>query len=141
MSDHPYKQQPDYAFWRRSFDGVPPARVDPVIRAPFRIKRSDKVVTAGSCFAQHIARHLRERGFNYHVTEKAHPIVPLGLAEKHNYGVFSARYGNIYTTAQLLQLFKRAYGAFEPRERAWTGKNGENAGSLPAAHPARRFHS
>jgi GSCFA family len=41
-----------------------------------------------------------------------------------NYGVYSARYGNIYTTRQLLQLFDRAYGRFEPLLDVWTGTDG-----------------
>jgi hypothetical protein len=36
-----------------------------------------------------------------------------------NYGVFSARYGNVYTARQLLQLFRRAYGELTPRPVAW----------------------
>ena len=85
MSDHPYRQQPDYAFWRHSVEGLDRARVDPVAKAPF-LGPQDKIVTAGSCFAQHIARHLRQRGFDFYVTEPAHPIVPRSLAEKNNYG-------------------------------------------------------
>ncbi|MDZ4842748.1 MAG: GSCFA domain-containing protein [Hyphomicrobium aestuarii] len=41
-----------------------------------------------------------------------------------NFGVFSARYGNIYTPRQLLQLFQRSYGMFEPSDRSWRGPNG-----------------
>ncbi len=40
-------------------------------------------------------------------------------ATDENYGVFSCRYGNIYTVRQLLQLFQRAYGLFEPKDSAW----------------------
>jgi hypothetical protein len=36
-----------------------------------------------------------------------------------NYGVFPARFANIYTSRQLLQLFERAYGLFRPRDTAW----------------------
>ena len=39
------------------------------------------------------------------------------------YGVFTARYGNIYTTRQALQLFQRAFGEFSPTEEPWA-KNG-----------------
>ncbi len=38
--------------------------------------------------------------------------------------LFSARYGNIYTARQLLQLFHRAYGAFGPREDVWIEADG-----------------
>jgi hypothetical protein len=53
------------------------------------------------------------------VTEPAHPILPPQVAAGHGYGQFTARYGNIYTSLQLLQLFDRAYGTFVPQEDAW----------------------
>lgn len=39
--------------------------------------------------------------------------------ESMGYGLYSARFGNVYTAAQLLQLMDRAYGRFKPKERAW----------------------
>lgn len=123
MPDHPYISRPEYCFWRRSIAGVPAAEVDPVVRAPFRVTRADRVATAGSCFAQHIARHIGKAGFNYFVTETPHPLVA-GFAGDHNYGVFSARYGNIYTSRQLLQTFRRAYGLFTPSDDAWPAGDG-----------------
>jgi hypothetical protein len=95
-----------------------------VVKFKFRINASERVATAGSCFAQHIARHLTKSGFNYYVTEQAHPLTPAAFREKYNYGVFSARYGNIYTSRQLVQLFDRAYGQFTPRENVWNGPDG-----------------
>ena len=41
---------------------------------PHRVR--SRIASAGSCFAQHIARHLRQTGFNFLVTETAHPMVP-----------------------------------------------------------------
>lgn len=116
---HPYKGLPEKAFWRRSVADIAPGDVDPVGTFNLRITRSTKVATAGSCFAQHIARHLSDLGFNYFVTEPGHPIITESVRKKNNYGLFSARYGNIYTAKQLNQLFKRAYGTFSPREDFW----------------------
>jgi hypothetical protein len=124
MSWHPYRSLSPAAFWRRSVAGVAPQDLDPVIEAPFRITPSDRVATAGSCFAQHIARHLRATGFNFLVTETAHPLVPAELAEPYGYGLFTARYGNLYTARQLLQLFQRAYGSFTPIDDAWQEPDG-----------------
>ena len=126
MSDksHPYKSMPDKAFWRRSVSSLSPGDVDPVGVFDLRIAPETKVATAGSCFAQHIARHLRNSGFNYYVAEEGHPILPQEIREKHHYGTFSARYGNIYTARQLLQLFRRAYGRFSPLEDAWREADG-----------------
>lgn len=119
MADHPYRHLPDRAFWSRAVARPPVADVDPVGSFPLKISRQTKVATAGSCFAQHIARVLQESGFNYYVAEAGHPILPPALARAHNYGLFSARYGNIYTARQLLQLAQRAFGQFEPVEPAW----------------------
>ncbi|HDV5685772.1 TPA: GSCFA domain-containing protein [Legionella pneumophila] len=123
-SIHPYKDLPDSAFWRRSVTDLAPEKIDPAINFNLRIKPNTKVATAGSCFAQHISHHLHKAGFNYYITEPGHPIIPEQIRRKHNYGVFSARYGNIYTTRQLLQLFYRAYGQFVPKEEPWIEADG-----------------
>lgn len=124
MTNHPYRNLPDKAFWRRSVAAPPLADVDPVGIFGLRLTPATKVATAGSCFAQHIARHLRTSGFDYYVAEPGHPILPASVREKHNYGTFSARYGNIYTARQLVQLFRRAYGHFSPSEPAWVEADG-----------------
>ncbi|GAA4764079.1 GSCFA domain-containing protein [Novosphingobium ginsenosidimutans] len=119
MKEHPYKQAPAHSFWRRSLADIEPSQVDPVVNFPIRIDPNTRVATAGSCFAQHIARYLRNSGFNYYVTEPGHPILPELVRTKNNYGLFSARYGNIYTARQLIQLVERAYGRFVPVESVW----------------------
>ena len=63
MPEHPYKNQDDYAFWSRSISRIPMADVDPVVKPKFRLSKADKVVTAGSCFAQHISRFLAAGGY------------------------------------------------------------------------------
>lgn len=116
---NPYVGKPDHQFWKRGGGHDRPEAFDPVTHPSFAILPSDSVVTAGSCFAQHLSRHLTASGFNVLVTEKAHPLIPDGHAADFHYGLFSARYGNIYTARQLRQLLERAYGLFTPRERAW----------------------
>jgi hypothetical protein len=118
---NPYGGKPDTQFWRRGVSNREPDGVDPVVRVPFGISHDDRVATAGSCFAQHIARHLRNSGFHYFVPEDR---PTLASAEDENYGTFSARYGNIYTVRQLWQLFQRAYGLFEPADVAWRRADG-----------------
>lgn len=124
MTSHPYKTLPGKAFWRRSVAALHPGDVDPVGVFDLRITPETKVATAGSCFAQHIARHLQKSGFNYYVTEEGHPVISQAIRDRHHYGLFSARYGNIYTARQLLQLFQRAYGTFVPSEDAWHERDG-----------------
>ncbi|MGP6088767.1 GSCFA domain-containing protein [Antarctobacter jejuensis] len=116
---HPYKGLPDHQFWKRAPGLAQPELLDPMIAAPFGISRTDKIVTAGSCFAQHVARALSDAGFDHHVTEAAHPLVDEETARKHQFGVYSARYGNVYTARQLRQLLERAFGQFEPEEKVW----------------------
>ena len=119
----PYKDLPDHHFWRRSIASVEAHRIDPVVRARFRIAPSDQIATAGSCFAQHIARRLQKIGGYYLVVEDgAH--LPEADRGARQYGLFSARYGNIYTAAQLWQLWREAYGEWTPEENAWPGRDG-----------------
>jgi len=94
-----------------------------MIAARFTLERSTKIATAGSCFAQHISKAVQEAEFCYFVAEQGKNI-PLDEREKRQYGVFSARYGNIYSAAQLIQLVDRAYGRFEPRDVAWPRGDG-----------------
>ncbi len=116
---HPYIGKPDQQFWKSASGARGFAALDPVSTPSFRIAPQDRVVTAGSCFAQHVARHLVQAGFRHHVTESAHPLIRKADRDLFNYGVFSARYGNLYTARQLLQLLQRAYGQFVPQETAW----------------------
>src|SRR5581483_11293590 len=124
MSQHPYKSLPGKAFWRLAVAGPSMADVDPVGTFGLTIDENTKVATAGSCFAQHIARYLKNSGFCYYVAEPGHPILPPGARSRQNYGLFSARYGNIYTARQLWQLFQRAYGQFVPAEDVWEKEPG-----------------
>lgn len=100
------------------------ADIDPVSPPPFRIMEGSRIVTAGSCFAQHLARHLGLRGHAIFNTEPAHPLMSASLAEEFGYGVYSARYGNIYTSRQLLQLWRRASGAMSPVDDVWQDSHG-----------------
>jgi len=115
----PYRTLPDGSYWRKSIENICPDDVDPINEPLLKIAPQDKIATAGSCFAQNISRYLQKSGFNYYVTETAHPILDGDIAEAFNYGTFSARYGNIYTSRQLLQLIQRAYGKFIPYDQIW----------------------
>jgi hypothetical protein len=119
MATTPYDNRPDYAYWRLAVSGRSDAELDPVVSTPFRLTRNDKIVSAGSCFAEHIGRHLKAAGCAYLITEPAHTIASPEAAQATSYERFSARYGNIYTARQLLQLFDRAYGRFAPVEDVW----------------------
>lgn len=105
LETNPYKNKSDYNFWHRSISRIPWPLVDPMINQPFLLKKDTKIASAGSCFAQHIARYLQRNAYTYFVTEP-----DSNVKEQ----TFSAHYGNIYTTRQLWQLYLRAYGQFVP---------------------------
>lgn len=115
----PYKGLDEQQYWRKSISNAVPNEVDPFSEPSFKISKTDKIATAGSCFAQHVARYLSASGYNYYVAEQAHPLLSKKIAEDFGYGLFSARYGNIYTSRQLLQLFKRAFEEYSPAEKVW----------------------
>ncbi len=76
MASNPYADLPGHQFWRRSVSGQEAFSLDPVVRARFRVERHERVATAGSCFAQHIAGQLRRMGFNYFVPEAGEALTP-----------------------------------------------------------------
>jgi hypothetical protein len=80
-------------------------------------------MSAGSCFAANVRRYLDAWGFEYTVTERPHPQWPES-AETAYYEAFSARYGNIYTARQMVQLLQRALGHFSPEEDHWVAPDG-----------------
>jgi hypothetical protein len=121
---HPYQELPDHCFWQKAMESVLPFAVDPVVKVPFTISRSTRVATAGSCFAQHIGRSLQSNGCAYYIVESAPDSLPQSQHRDWNYGVFSARYGNLYTARQLLQLFDRAYGIYKPQLTFWQTRTG-----------------
>ncbi len=122
---NPYTRIKGYQLWRKGVAAVTANKVDPVVRSNLKITRDSKVATAGSCFAQHISRTLANNGFTYYVPENGgDQSLNVDQLAALNYGVFSARYGNIYTSKQLIQLFDRAYGRFSPLDEAWQRKDG-----------------
>lgn len=121
---HVYSDLPDTSYWKRSISNINAEHVDPVIGSRFKIKHSDKVATAGSCFAQHIARKLSGIGYNYFVAEPPPTTMSNEEAMRKGFGLFSARYGNIYTARQLRQLVERAKGDFVPVEQPWQRPDG-----------------
>jgi GSCFA family len=144
---HPYSDLPDRQFWKREPALRHPGQLDPGFPVPFRIAASDRIVTAGSCFAQHLARQLAPFGLNHFVTEPAHPIIPSIIGEKHNYGLFSARYGNIYTPVSFCSSLNVRSAGFSHRrwlgaphrERAWSilfdRRSNRAASALPRKLP------
>jgi hypothetical protein len=102
-----YVALPDECFWRRCL-AAPDFHLNALYRPSVLIGPEDAVATAGSCFAQKIGRELRRSNARFLDLEP----VPHGMTEataaRLGFGLFSARYGNIYSTAQMLQLAEDA---------------------------------
>lgn len=120
----PYTTLPPSAYWRRGVAGVAATALDPVTAVRFRLDRQTRIATAGSCFAQHIARHIRTGGGTCLITEPGHPLLGAARLAAFNYGTFTARFGNIYTTRHLRQLLERAYGLRQAEDDIWQDEDG-----------------
>lgn len=134
IPDHPYRAQPQKAFWRQAVQDRHFLEIGDWYERKWPISEL-RIATAGSCFAQHIGRRLRQGGFRYLDAEPAPTVLP---AERHSdfgYGMYSARYGNVYTTRQLLQLLQRALGEFTPVEQAWRHRDGWIDAFRPTIEP------
>lgn len=132
---NPYKSQPQKAFWRPAVAERHYADLEN-LWVPLSLKKEHKVATGGSCFAQHIGNNLAIRGANFMDMEPAPPLFEDQTeARRFGFGVFSCRYGNIYTTRQLLQLFDEAFGTRKPLDAVWE-KNGRFFDALrPSVDP------
>lgn len=120
MRRHPYQGIGDHQLWNRAVTWAPPGGLDPVVHTRWLVEPTDRIGTMGSCFAQHLARHLARSGIDYFVPESGPAEADEAERARRQYGVFSARYGNVYTVAQAVQLFQRAYGDYTPAEGPWS---------------------
>ncbi len=120
MTEHPYVGLPPRAFWKQAVSQRNAMELEDVYVPRFRISKEDTIVAAGSCFAQHIGKQFKVRGYNYLDVEPAPELLPESEWQKYGYDIYSARYGNIYSARQLVQTFARARGAFTPLDTAWT---------------------
>ncbi|WP_237213221.1 GSCFA domain-containing protein [Falsiroseomonas oryziterrae] len=116
--EHPYARLPDRHFWRRTAAAWAAGEAGDIYRPKFSIDRDTPIATAGSCFAQHVTRALRKAGCNLLDVEPAPGLLPPDRWADFGYGLYSARYGNIYTARQLRNLVEAALGR-RAIEEAW----------------------
>ena len=107
---HPYADLSPSHFWNKAITGVGYEDIDFIPHPKFTLHGSTKIATAGSCFAQNIARFLKKTGGAYFDAEPAHSYIAEEYSTRNGYGVFSARFGNIYTVRQLRELIEQAFG-------------------------------
>lgn len=100
---HPYAELPDRAFWRIAVAEKPLGAIRGLWTPRFEIRPQHKILTAGSCFAQHIGRELSAKGWGWMNAELGPRILNEETRQRYGYDVFSFRTGNIYTTRLLHQ--------------------------------------
>jgi hypothetical protein len=118
----PYSGMESYRSWQS------PDRTGHLLSQPMRpgiISKADVIASAGSCFAQNIARYLSSRSFNYNICEAAPLFFDKEQAYDWGYGQFSCRFGNIYTVLQLEQLLERALGRRQVADQFWESEDGK----------------
>jgi hypothetical protein len=111
--NNPYKKLPAKSFWSRSVSDRHYSNLENLF-SPLEDLENSKFATAGSCFAQYIGKQLIARGLSYMDYEPPPPFLDLDQKNLFGYGIYSCRYGNIYTVRQLLHLFEEAFEATDP---------------------------
>lgn len=121
---HPYRLLPERNFWKEAVSQHSWVNVFEAERGRFSVSPSDRLATAGSCFAQRISQFLTVAGYNFVEYEGPHNLLSSEYANRLGYGRFSARYGNIYTPRQLKQLVDEAFEKIQYEPRIGVTKKG-----------------
>lgn len=116
---NPYTALPGRQFWRPAVADRGILEIAELWRPKFEITEQTAFATYGSCFAQHFGQALKARGLRWLVTEQVPELPDPEVARRFNYGVFSARTGNIYTTSLLRQWVSWADGSATPPGEIW----------------------
>lgn len=103
---HPYSDLPAARYWKSAVADRHVTELEDLYRPKFRLGREDGIAVAGSCFAQHVGRNLKVQGFRVLDKEPAPDFLADDVANRYGYRIYSARYGNVYTARQLLQLLR-----------------------------------
>ena len=138
MTRSPYSGLPNRAFWRGGMAGaslVPPDLYQP----KFPITKESRVFTAGSCFAQHVGTAMKTAGISVIDAEPTPRGMPTEVAKRHGYGIYSARFGNIYTVKQFRQMVDELTGS--PIEDAIWEKGGRYWDAMRPGVDARGLSS
>ncbi|MDP5307148.1 GSCFA domain-containing protein [Paracoccus spongiarum] len=133
--DHPYASLPASAFWRTAVAGTEPD-LPAAIHAPkFALTPDSRIATAGSCFAQHLGQALRRAGLEVLDAEPAPPGIAPGLAQRHGFGLYSGRYGNIYSVRQMVQLLAEVASGRPDPALVWTRRGRHHDALRPGLDP------
>lgn len=131
----PYEGLGCRAFWKTGVVERHPLELQDIYIKKFDIGQSQSIATAGSCFAQHIANRLKRHGFKVLDVEQPPRWLDEKTAKRFGFGLYSARYGNLYTVRQLLQLIQECMELRTPLVTVWEG-NGRYYDALrPSIEP------
>ncbi len=120
MTRSPYENRDPKHFWRSAVSDAHLLTATGLYTKKFELRAKDGIATAGSCFAQHVANFLRRNGFSVLDVEPKPPLLDEEKAKAFGYSIYSARYGNIYTVRQLLQLARDAERGFVDERDVWS---------------------
>jgi GSCFA family len=116
---NPYRTLPPNALWGKAIANKAPLEISDLWKPKHPLRRSHKVATFGSHFAEHFGRALKQRGYAWFDAEPAPDIFVPAIQKKYKYGIFSARTGFIDTVAALRQWVSWAIGIATPPEEIW----------------------
>lgn len=116
---HPYDSLPEDRFWRTAVADRDALEITGLWQPKVQVQRRTRIVTAGSCFAQHFAKALVARRYRWLDFEPGPASLTAEQRKDYHYGTFSFRTGNIYTPRMLLQWLTWALTDAEPPEAVW----------------------
>lgn len=116
---NPYLRLDEKSFWSTAVAKKNMFDIDDLWDPKFAIIKTSNVATFGSCFAQHIGHAMQEQGFKWLITEPPPEQLSLSNAKKMNYGLFTARTGNIYTVSLLKQWVNWALSKSSVPDEVW----------------------
>ena len=136
----PYSDQPAHAFWRSAVVERQPQTLAALHQPKFELTPDTPILTAGSCFAQHLHRTLTQLNWRVITKEAAPNGMSKRIAERYAFGQYSARYGNIYTARQWVELIQEAVSDAPVSPIVWS-KDGRFFDALrPSVEPKGLLH-
>lgn len=114
---NPYQVASPHAFWRNAVSNG--LDLTGIFTPKFHLGQKSVFGTAGSCFAQNIGRNLASSGCTLYDAEPAPRHLTRHQGKRFGYGIYSARYGNVYTARQFVQLLEEAEGISEAKAVYW----------------------
>ena len=117
--ENPYLALPASRYWKSAVAERHVTELEELYQPKFVLRPNDRITVAGSCFAQHVGRNLKMQGFTVLDKEPAPEPLSEDIAQKFGFGIYSGRYGNIYTARQLVQLIKDSSAGAVREEDFW----------------------